>query len=147
MTEGAVIGAVSHGVGKWADKKLAKASPSSQSLSQGKNIDNPAHSAAQYEKLKKYYRYSEKYGKAGVKDMSNGKYRFYGKTVPATKSGEMMGRRYVREWDYLSGKTRGWHETLDHFGNVRQVRPDTSITGGQKVHYCFNKQGKYTGKW
>lgn len=79
--------------------------------------------------------------------MSNGKYRFYGKTVPATKSGEMMGRRYVREWDYLSGKTRGWHETLDHFGNVRQVRPDTSITGGQKVHYCFNKQGKYTGKW
>ena len=57
------------------------------------------------------------------------------------------GRRYVREWDYLSGKTRGWHDTLDHFGNVRQVRPDTSITGGQKVHYCFNKQGKYTGKW
>lgn len=28
-----------------------------------------------------------------------------------------------------------------------QVRSDISITSGQKVHHCFNKQGKYTGKW
>lgn len=44
MTEGAVTGAVSHGVGKWADKKLAKPTPSSKSLSQSKHVNTPSSS-------------------------------------------------------------------------------------------------------
>ncbi len=129
---------------------------SNSGLSSGKNNSsntttisrsNPAHNAAQYEKLKTFYRYCDKYGKDCVKDMSNGKYRFYGKITPARNPGEMMGRRYVREWDYINQKTRGWNETLDHSGKIRQVRPDVSITGGNKVHYRFDKSGTYQGKW
>ena len=58
--------------------------------------------------------------------------------------GEMVGRRLVREWDPATGATRTWHETLDGAGNIRQVRPQT---GGAKVHYRFDANGKYVGKW
>jgi filamentous hemagglutinin len=34
-------------------------------------------------KLKDYYRQSEKYGHAGVKELENGNYRFYGDTTPS----------------------------------------------------------------
>ena len=147
FTEGAAIGAVTHGVGKWADKKLAKPSPNSQPLSQCKSIDNPAHSAAQYDKLKTYYKMSQKHGKGGVRELPDGRYRFYDTFRKADKPGEMSGARYVREWNPSTGKMRGWNETLDHAGRVRQVRPDVSVTGGSKVHYQFDRSGRYTGKW
>ena len=41
----------------------------------------------------------------------------------------------------------GKSETLDHNGNIRQVRPDPNTTGGIKVHYMFDKDGNYMGSW
>lgn len=59
----------------------------------------------------------------------------------------MAGARLVREWNPETGLTRTWYETLDHLGNIRQVRPSQDITGGVKVHYMFDTNGKYTGSW
>lgn len=57
----------------------------------------------------------------------------------------MVGRRLVREWDPATDATRIWHETVDHAGNVRIVRPDVKVTGGKKVHYVFDALGNLTG--
>lgn len=90
---------------------------------------------------------SQKHGKGGVRELPDGRYRFYDTFRKADKPGEMSGARYVREWNPSTGKMRGWNETLDHAGRVRQVRPDVSVTGGSKVHYQFDRSGRYTGKW
>lgn len=45
-----------------------------------------------------------------------------------------------------SGKTITWQETVDHDGNIRQVRPSVR-PGKGKEHYTFDKDGNYTGKW
>jgi hypothetical protein len=55
-----------------------------------------AESAAQYAKLKEFYRQARDYGAGGVKQLENGRYRFYGKLDPADKVGEMAGRRFVK---------------------------------------------------
>ncbi|GAA3604318.1 hypothetical protein GCM10022419_106280 [Nonomuraea rosea] len=89
----------------------------------------------------------EKYGKAGHKQLKNGRIRYYGEVKPAKKAGEMVGRRTVREWDPSTGAKRTWHETIDGAGTVRQVRPQEDITGDKKVHFTFDKDGKYTGQW
>jgi len=59
----------------------------------------------------------------------------------------MSGARYVREWNSTTGNTRGWMETLDHAGNIRRIRPDINLTGGEKFRYFFDQLGNYTGKW
>lgn len=79
--------------------------------------------------------------------MPDGRIRYYDEIDPAKNPGEMAGRRIVREWNPSTGKKRTWHETIDHNGSIRQVRPDVKFTGGKKVHYQFDKDGNYTGKW
>jgi len=113
----------------------------------GKGKGNPAHSSAQFDKLKTHYQQSEKYGKAGVRELSDGRIRYYGEITPPSKAGEMAGRRVVREWNPATGLKRTWHETLDHNRMIRQVRPDVKFTGGSKVHYQFDGSGNYIGKW
>lgn len=105
---------------------------------------NAAHSAAQFAKLKTHYQQAQKYGEAGTRTLSNGRIRYYGSISPAKKNGEMAGRRVVREWNPSTGRKRTWHETVDRNGRIRQVRPET---GGSKVHYRFDKNGRYIGKW
>ncbi|MDP2387558.1 MAG: RHS repeat-associated core domain-containing protein [Bacteroidota bacterium] len=95
-------------------------------------------------KLSEHLGQVEKYGQGGVKALENGKYRYYGEISPATKPGEMVGRRVVREWNPSNGNKRTWMETLDGSGNTRIVRPEN---GGTKTHYMFDKSGNYTGKW
>jgi RHS repeat-associated protein len=95
--------------------------------------------------LTKHLGYAEKYGKGGVKELENGRIRYYGEVQPAKKVGEMAGRRYVHEYDAATGWSRGWHETVDHAGNVRQVRPE--LNNGSKTHYQFDSNGKYTRSW
>ncbi|UQZ35445.1 hypothetical protein C2I18_19095 [Paenibacillus sp. PK3_47] len=112
-----------------------------------KNAATAAHSASQYDKLNTHYKQAEKYGKSTVKELQNGRTRYYGEVTPASKQGEMAGRRVVREWDPATGNKRTWHETVDHSGNIRQVRPDTKVTNGQKVHYRFDSNGNYIGNW
>ena len=108
---------------------------------------NAAHDLVQYEKLKEYYRQAEKYGTGSIKELDDGRIRFYEELKPASKPGEMAGARHVREWDSNTGSKRDWYETLDHNGNIRQVRPDPKLTGGIKVHYMFDTIGEYIGKW
>ncbi|MFC4653754.1 RHS repeat domain-containing protein [Rheinheimera marina] len=104
-----------------------------------------AESAKQAADLSKHLGYSQKYGQAGVKELENGRVRYYGELQSASKPGEMAGRRYVHEFDPATGRSRGWHETLDHSGNVRQIRPE--MNNGSKTHYIFDRDGNYTGSW
>jgi RHS repeat-associated protein len=87
----------------------------------------------------------EKYGQAGYKTLQNGRIRYYGNIAPASKSGKMIGRRVVREWNPSSGLKRTWMETLDGSGNIRIVRPQFGNTKG--IHYGFDKYGNYIGSW
>ena len=95
--------------------------------------------------LKDHLRQTEKYGQGGVKELENGKIRYYGESIAPRKVGEMAGWRTVREWNPSTGNKCTWHETLDNSGNIRQIRPE--FNNGTKTHYLFDKNGKYTGKW
>ena len=110
-----------------------------------KGAQSGAESAKQAADLSKHLGYSQKYGQAGVKELENGRIRYYGEVQSASKPGEMSGRRYVHEFDPATGGSRGWHETLDHSSNVRQVRPE--MNNGSKTHYTFDQDGNYTGSW
>jgi hypothetical protein len=96
-------------------------------------------------KLARHLYQTQKYGRAGQSILEGGRrIRYYGKIAEASKKGAMFGRRRVREWNTISGRTRTWMETLDHSGKIRIVRPET---GMDKVHYMFNELGNYIGKW
>jgi hypothetical protein len=55
----------------------------------------------------------------------------------------MIGRRTVREWNYITGSKKTWHETLDSSNTIRIVRPETN--NGIKIHYMFDYEGNFTG--
>jgi hypothetical protein len=101
-----------------------------------------ASSALKGAQLNRHLSQLEKYGQAGFKELQNGRIRYFGDVSKATKPGEMMGRRVVREWNPATNSTRTWMETLDHAGRVRIVRPET---GGPKIHYMFDAAGTFTG--
>jgi RHS repeat-associated protein len=101
-------------------------------------------SAAEGARLRTHLRLLQKYGRAGFRELENGRFRYYGELRPASKTGEMAGLRVVREWDPITGRIRTWLETLDHTGRVRIVRPET---GGPKVHYMFDAGGRFIGKF
>ncbi|HHR8284186.1 TPA: hypothetical protein ACS9WW_004177 [Salmonella enterica subsp. enterica serovar Muenchen] len=105
---------------------------------------NLAVSSLEGAKLKEYYRQVEKYGQAGVKELDNGNYRFYGDVTPSRTTGEMAGARLVREWNPKTGQTRTWYETLDHAGNIRSVAPKP-VTN-DKNHHIFDADGNYQGR-
>ncbi|MFV9511282.1 pre-toxin TG domain-containing protein [Tepidibacillus sp. LV47] len=111
-----------------------------------KGTSDVAHNAVQYAKLKTHYKQWEKYGKDGMRELPDGRIRYYGEVKPAKKLGEMAGRRVVREWNPVTDQKRTWHETVDDNGRIRQVRPDTKFTGGVKIHYLFDKNRNYIGK-
>ena len=89
--------------------------------------------------------FREKYGAGGDKALENKRIRYYGPVQPANNASELVGRRYVHEFDTMTGLTRGWHETLDQVGNVRQIRPERQ--DGMKRHYQFDSNGRYKGSW
>jgi hypothetical protein len=106
-------------------------------------VDSSATSSYQAHLLKTHLKLLEKYGSAGSRHLSNGRIRYYDVLRPALSKGEMAGRRIVREWDPISGLKKTWNETLDHNGKIRIVRPqrDDNI----KIHFLFDKNGKYKG--
>ncbi|MET8986294.1 RHS repeat-associated core domain-containing protein [Nonomuraea wenchangensis] len=139
-----VIGGIG-GIGKTALQAAIRSG--TRTAATGAVRTSGASSAANAERLRQYLSQLEKYGKAGHKTLDNGRIRFYGEIDPARRPGEMIGRRVVREWDPTTGAKRTWQETIDGSGRIRQVRPQESLTGGKKVHYRFDKEGYYTGKW
>ena len=89
--------------------------------------------------------FREKYGAGGDKALQNHRIRYYGQVQPSNNAGELAGRRYVHEFDTMTGLTRGWHETLDRTGNVRLVRPERD--DGIKKNYQFDNDGRYKRSW
>jgi hypothetical protein len=89
--------------------------------------------------------FRDKYGAGGDRALKNNRIRYYGPIQPASNAGELAGRRYVHEFDTVTGLTRGWHETLDRMGNVRQIRPERPDE--IKRHYQFDDDGRYRGSW
>jgi hypothetical protein len=83
-----------------------------------------------------------KYGKGAYRELPDGRRRYYGKLSPSRDPGEMAGRRYVREWNLKTGRMRDWNETIDHTGRIRIVRP---VRPGPKIHYMFDRGGRYIG--
>lgn len=108
------------------------------------NAGARAESALSGALLRTHLRQLEKYGQGGFRELESGRVRYYGNLSPASKEGDIVGRRLVREWDPSSGTTRTWHETIDRSGNIRIVRPET---GGLKTHYYFDEFGTYGGAW
>ncbi len=149
------VGAVTGGVGYVAIKhgskvvRVALKARKSRAIPESGNNFVPkgtgATSSKQGANLREHLRQTEKYGQGGVKELQNGKNRYYGNVSPANKPGEMAGRRTVREWDPATGNKRTWHETVDHNGNVRIVRPQRS--DNVKNHYQFDSNGNYTGSF
>lgn len=109
------------------------------------STQRPASSSFQKQQLREHLRQIQEYGPAH--ELPDGRIRYYGDVQASTKPGEMAGRRVVREWNPETGAKRTWHETIDHEGRVRQVRPDEKLTGDKKVHYRFDRDGNYIGKW
>jgi len=144
MSETAALALISGGVLKFIGKGT---NISNTGLSDVKNISNGADNIASGAKLKTYYQQAEKYGAGSTKELSDGRFRFYGEIKAPIKEGEMAGARFVREWNPANGVKRNWYETVDYAGNIRQVRPDPSITGGVKTHYMFDSNGNFTGSW
>jgi len=89
--------------------------------------------------------FREKYGRGGDKALENDRIRYYGLIQPTDEGGELAGRRYVHEFDTMNGCTRGWHETVDRAGKVRQIRPERN--DGIARHYQFDGNGRYRGSW
>ena len=88
--------------------------------------------------LNQHLRHLERYGSAGMRELENGRIRYYGDMVPASTSGTMSGRRLVREWNPSTGNSRTWHETIDRRGRVRIVRPVN-----EDLHRLFDENGNY----
>jgi len=95
--------------------------------------------------LAKHLRYSQDYGKNGVKFLQNGRIRYYGQLNPPRVPGEMIGARYVHEFNPVKNSSRGWMEMLDSSSCVRQVRPQ--FESGDKIHYLFDKSGNLEKIW
>ena len=56
-----------------------------------------ADNIADVARLKEYYKQAEKYGTGSIKELENGRFRFYKDIKPARTNGEMVGARHVRE--------------------------------------------------
>lgn len=135
-------------IAEYEAMKAQGMSPENSKTSYGKSSGKSgADNIADAAKLKEYYKQAEKYGTGSIKELENGRFRFYEELKPARTQGEMAGARHVREWDPYTGLKRDWYETLDYNGIIRQVRPDPNITGGVKVHYMFDAEGNYIGNW
>jgi hypothetical protein len=105
--------------------------------------DEIPSSAAQGARLREHLRMADEYGSGGVRELADGRIRYYDQLTPARKPGEMAGGRLAREWDPASGAHRTWFETLDHSGRIRQVHPYQPYS---EYHYMFDEFGNYVGR-
>jgi RHS repeat-associated protein len=105
--------------------------------------NRPPNSLSSY-LLRRQLQQQQDYGQGSFRELENGRFRFYGTVTPSSRPGEMVGLRRVREWDPRTDRSRTWLETVDAFGVVRQVRPETGLT---KVHHVFDGSGNYLGAW
>ncbi len=81
-----------------------------------------------------------------IRNLSDGRVRYYFEEVPSGKPGPTRGRSQVTEYNTKTGQVRHWSECYDHDGNVNRVHP--KMVDGQDVkstHYPLTakeKEGK-----
>jgi hypothetical protein len=95
--------------------------------------------------FKRHTKYCLKHKANEIKLLENGKLRYYGPIKEANKYGNIHGGRYVHEFNPTKGTSRGWVESLDQDGKIRQVRPQ--FKSKEKTHYFFDKNGDLEKTW
>ncbi|MGQ8920196.1 hypothetical protein ACUUYP_22610, partial [Pseudomonas lundensis] len=58
-----------------------------------------------------------------IRELPDGRIRYYDKEALARTSGPTRGRSHVTEYNSATGQVRTWEETYDHFGAVNRVHP------------------------
>jgi RHS repeat-associated protein len=69
---------------------------------------------------------------ARVRNLPDGRIRYYGPETPARTPGPTRGAAEVTEWNQNSQSVRMWRESYDHSGNVNRVHPQ--MINGQQVN-------------
>ena len=82
---------------------------------------------------------------ASTRSLPDGRIRYYGGEVPASKPGPTRGASFVTEWDPRTGNVRQWMESYDHAGKVVRVHPKT-INGQQVIGPHYPPTGKELGR-
>ncbi|UOE39885.1 hypothetical protein MTP09_08085 [Chryseobacterium suipulveris] len=120
-----------------------KINPQTEQLEPISSFDSGAKSSLNGFRLNQHYSQLEKYGTAGYKDLQNGRIRYYGESTVNKFNDNYF--RMVREWDPSTNLKRTWFETLNSQKQIIQVRPE--FGNGVKIHYRFDNNGNYIGKW
>ncbi len=82
-----------------------------------------------------------------VRNLPDGRVRYYEKEALAAKPGPTRGRSHVTEWNQNTGQVRVWEETYDHMGKVNRVHP--KMNNGEILelpHYPPTKADIDSGK-
>ncbi|MBP6892768.1 hypothetical protein KBB68_04290, partial [Candidatus Babeliales bacterium] len=59
-----------------------------------------------------------------VRELPDGRIRYYEQEIPSNTQGPTRGRSHVTEFDPKTGRVRLWEECYDHVGNVNRIRPE-----------------------
>ena len=82
-----------------------------------------------------------------VRELTDGRTRYYGIEKPSWNPGPTRGASYVTEYNPSNGNVRSWYESYDHNGNVNRVHPKN--INGQDFdlpHYPPTKKDIDSGK-
>ncbi|WP_165011088.1 hypothetical protein [Neisseria yangbaofengii] len=63
-----------------------------------------------------------------IRNLPDGRIRYYDREVPAKKEGHTRGASFVTEYNPATGNVRQWMESYDSNGNVIRIHPK-SING------------------
>ncbi|RAW82758.1 hypothetical protein CKY01_21835 [Photorhabdus laumondii subsp. clarkei] len=58
-----------------------------------------------------------------IRELPDGRIRYYDKEALARTEGPTRGRSHVTEWNPSTGSVRSWEETYDHSSKVNRVHP------------------------
>ena len=94
-----------------------------QSVQEGRKI--PTTSANAIDALNRQYRTLQNEAKKAVRvrELPDGRIRYYGVEKPSKTPGPTRGASLVTEYDPKRGRVRTWYENYDHAGNVNRVHP------------------------
>jgi hypothetical protein len=111
-----------------ADKIVTNSRKRRQILHEGRSI--PASSNNAKDALNRKYGTIESAQEKAtrVRQLPDGRTRYYGEEVKAKKPGPTRGSTLVTEHDPKTGRVRTWYENYDHNGNVNRVNPK-SVNG------------------
>jgi RHS repeat-associated protein len=95
--------------------------PSGNPAAEDNGANNPNAAVALNRKLSALQNAQQ--NAASVRELPDGRIRYYGPETSARTAGPTRGASYVTEWDPGSGFVRSWLESYDRLGNVVRVHP------------------------